>query len=124
MGLGKLVGEPTGGYVIGTGEVQLIDGSKLRIPRIGVYTPAGVDMDKEGVRPDVLVEPHPDQLAKGDDAQLAKAVEVLQADVAEWKKKNPPAVAIQPNLLKPIPSAPAAPPGPASTPPLFMPMAK
>jgi tricorn protease len=124
LGLGKLVGEPTGGYVIGTGEVQLIDGSRLRIPRIGVYTPAGVDMDKEGVRPDVLVEPHPDQLAKGEDAQLAKAVEVLQADVAEWKKKNAPSVAIQPNLLKPIPSAPAAPVGPASTPPLFMPMAK
>jgi tricorn protease len=124
LGLGKLVGQPTGGYVIGTGEVQLIDGSRLRIPRIGVYTPAGVDMDKEGVRPDVVVEPHPDQLAKGEDAQLAKAVEVLQADVAEWKKKNPPAVALQPNLLKPIPPALAAPVGPASTPPLFMPMAK
>ena len=27
LGLGKLVGQPTGGYVIGTGEVQLIDGS-------------------------------------------------------------------------------------------------
>ncbi len=97
LGLGKLVGQPTGGYVIGTGQVQLIDGSILRIPRIGVYTPTGVDMDKEGVRPDVLVEPHPDQLAKGRDVQLDKAVEVLQAEVAEWKKAHPSAVAVGPD---------------------------
>ncbi len=117
LGLGKLVGQPTGGYVIGTGQVQLIDGSVLRIPRIGVYTPAGVDMDKEGVRPDVLVEPQPDQLAKGRDAQLEKAVEVLQADVVEWKKAHPSAVAVAPDAPKPSPA-------PMSAPPLFMPMAK
>ena len=56
LGLGKLVGQPTGGYVIGTAGVRLIDGSTFRIPRIGVYTTKGVNMDKEGVQPDVLVE--------------------------------------------------------------------
>ena len=117
LGLGKLVGQPTGGYVIGTGQVQLIDGSILRIPRIGVYTPTGVDMDKEGVRPDVLVEPQPDQLAKGRDAQLDKAVEVLQTEVVEWKKAHPSAVAV-------VPEAPKPPPAPMSAPPLLMPMAK
>jgi tricorn protease len=116
LGLGKLVGQPTGGYVIGTGEVRLIDGSSLRIPRIGVYTPAGVDMDREGVRPDVLVEPHPDQAAKGQDVQLEKAVEVLQTEVAEWKKSHPSAVAAGPVSVAPL--------GPVVTPPLFMPMAK
>src|SRR6202043_3744901 len=84
LGLGKLVGQATGGNVIGTGEVRLVDGSRLRIPRIGVFTSKGVDMDKEGVRPDVLVEPLPDQLARGVDAQLDKSVEVLQQEVAEW----------------------------------------
>jgi tricorn protease len=88
LGLGKLVGQPTGGFVIGTGSVQLIDGSILRIPRIGVYTTKGVNMEKEGVVPDVLVEEHPDQLAKGIDGQLVKAIEVLQNDVVAWKKKN------------------------------------
>ncbi|MHB1425887.1 MAG: S41 family peptidase [Gemmataceae bacterium] len=88
LGLGKLVGQPTGGFVIGTSAVQLIDGSLLRLPRTGVYTTQGVNMEKEGVTPDVLVEDHPDQLAKGIDAQLAKAVEVLQSDVVAWKKKN------------------------------------
>jgi tricorn protease len=96
MGLGKLVGQPTGGFVIGTGSVRLIDGSALRVPRIGVYTTRGVNMEKEGVRPDVLVEPHPDQLAHGQDLQLDKAVEVLQADVVAWKKKNQATVAATP----------------------------
>jgi tricorn protease len=120
LGLGKLVGQPTGGYVIGTGAVQLIDGSVLRIPRIGVYTPAGVDMDRQGVRPDVLVYPHPDQLAKGEDEQLEKAVQVLQADVAEWKKAHPSAVASAPDAPKPAAPAPAQ----AASPPMFMPSAK
>ena len=42
LGLGQLVGEPTGGFVIGTTEVQLIDGSTFRIPRTGVEQ-IGVD---------------------------------------------------------------------------------
>lgn len=88
LGLGKLVGQPTGGFVIGTGAVALIDGSILRIPRIGVYTTKGVNMEKEGVAPDVTIEDHPDQLAKGIDAQLTKAVEVLQKDVVTWQQKN------------------------------------
>jgi tricorn protease len=86
LGLGKLVGQPTGGFVIGTSSIRLIDGSSFRIPRTGVFTLKGVNMEKEGVIPDVLVELHPDQVAKGKDAQLDKAVEVLQADVEQWKK--------------------------------------
>jgi tricorn protease len=89
LGLGKLVGQPTGGHVIGTMEIELIDGSSFRIPRIGVYTASGVNMEKEGVAPDVLVEPNPDLLAKGEDIQVDKAVEVLMQDVAAWKKSNP-----------------------------------
>jgi tricorn protease len=92
LGLGKLVGQPTGGYVIGTGQVSLIDGTRLRIPRIGVYTTKGVNMEKEGVQPDIRVDDHPDQLAKGIDAQLDKAVEVLQGDVLTWKKTQPSVV--------------------------------
>lgn len=88
LGLGKVVGEPTGGFVIGTSALRLVDGSMFRIPRIGVYTLNGVNMDKKGVDPDVLVVPHPDQIAKGQDAQLDKAVEVLSADVNVWKQKR------------------------------------
>jgi len=90
MGLGKLVGQATGGHVIGTREITLIDGSMFRTPRIGVTTNKGVNMDKEGVSPDVVVEVHPDQLAHGRDPQLERAVDVLVQDVASWKKNRPP----------------------------------
>ncbi len=89
LGLGKLVGQTTGGYVIGTAGVRLIDGSVFRVPRIGVWTVQGTNMEKEGVRPDVEVVPHPDQLARGVDAQLERSVEVLQVEVAKWKKARP-----------------------------------
>jgi tricorn protease len=107
LGLGKLVGEPTGGLVIGTGAVRLIDGSTFRVPQIGVFTTKGINMEKEGVRPDVLVEPHPDDLARGSDLQLDKAIEVLQADVVAWKKKRGEEVAVKPD------TAPAGTPTPA-----------
>lgn len=111
LGLGKLVGQPTGGYVIGTSSVRLIDGSQFRIPRLGVYTAKGVNMEKEGVLPDVLVEPNPDELARGKDAQLEKAVTVLLDDVANWKKKNAASVASKPEEGKPSEA-----PGPALPP--------
>jgi tricorn protease len=106
LGLGRLVGQPTGGHVIGTSSVRLIDGSTFRIPRLGVYTLAGVNMEKEGVKPDILVEPHPDELALGKDVQLDKAVEVLLEDVAIWKKKSAASVASKPEEAKPAPGKP------------------
>jgi tricorn protease len=93
MGLGKLVGQATGGHVIGTREITLIDGSAFRTPRIGVTTHKGVNMDKEGVVPDVVVEAHPDLLARGQDSQLERAVAVLGADVLAWKRSRPPLAA-------------------------------
>ncbi|MCP6341408.1 S41 family peptidase, partial [Klebsiella pneumoniae] len=35
-GVGKVVGQATGGLVIGTSSTRLIDGSEFRLPRIGV----------------------------------------------------------------------------------------
>jgi tricorn protease len=88
LGLGKLVGQPTVAHVIGTYTVRLIDGSHFRIPRVGVFTPAGANMEKQGVMPDILVNQLPDQLARGIDPQLDKAVEVVQQDVVAWKKTH------------------------------------
>ena len=48
LGLGKLVGQPTGGMVISTYQTQLIDGSSFRIPTGGVYSTQGVNLEKEG----------------------------------------------------------------------------
>ncbi len=94
-GLGKLVGQPTGGHVIGTRDIRLIDGSNFRMPRIGVHTVKGVNMEKEGVVPDIEVSAHPDQLAHGVDPQLDRAVEVLLQDVVAWKKAHR-AIAVNP----------------------------
>jgi len=103
LGLGKLIGQATGGHVIGTSSIRLIDGSTFRVPRTGVYTVNGVNMEKEGVKPDIMVIPHPDQVARGQDPQLDKAVEVLQQTVAEWKK-SPSSVAVKPEGGKPAPA--------------------
>jgi tricorn protease len=113
LGLGKLVGEPTGGSVIGTAAMRLVDGSMFRIPRIGVYTSKGVNLENGGVKPDVLVEENPDQIAKGIDAQLDKAVDVLQEEVLALKKKGAGGVAAA-NSTQSAP--PAAHPGAPTTP--------
>jgi tricorn protease len=118
LGLGKLVGQPTGGMVIGTYAVRLVDGSEFRIPRTGVFTAKGVNMEREGVQPDVFVEDNPDQLAKGIDAQLDKAVEVLQGEVLAWKKKQPTTMPPAPPdvAVKPPDGKPASGPMPPSSP--------
>jgi tricorn protease len=110
LGLGKVVGQATGGMVIGTNETRLIDGSTFRLPLMGVYTARGVNMEKEGVQPDVAVDALPEDLAKGNDAQLKRAVEVLTVEVAEWKKAKSAGLA-----TKPTPPASGT---PVSTPPM------
>jgi tricorn protease len=90
LGLGKVVGQATGGMVIGTAQTRLIDGSTFRLPRTGVFTVKGANMEREGVVPDVPVDALPEDLAKGKDAQLSKAVEVLARDVLVWKKHRIP----------------------------------
>ena len=103
-GLGKVVGQATGGLVIGTGSTRLIDGSTFRIPRIGVFTNKNVNMDWEGVPPDVAVEISPEDWAKGIDTQLAKSVDVLTVEVAAWKKAKTGPSATTPATAEPKPS--------------------
>jgi tricorn protease len=88
LGLGKVVGQATGGMVIGTTSTTLIDGSRFRLPRTGVFTVSGINMERQGVQPDVSVVTTPEELAKGSDAQLNKAVDVVMQDVLVWKKNR------------------------------------
>ncbi len=80
LGLGKLVGVPTMGAVIGTGAYQLLDGSSIRTPGAGVYTAKGDNMENYGVQPDVFIDNLPADFLAGKDAQIAKAVELLKAE--------------------------------------------
>jgi tricorn protease len=83
LGLGKVVGVPTMGAVIGTGSYTLLDGSAIRTPGAGVWTVTGENMENYGVPPDVYIDNTPSDFLKGRDAQLEKAVEVLKADLAK-----------------------------------------
>ena len=81
LGLGKLVGVPTMGAVMGTGSYRLLDGSTIRTPGSGVYTKAGQDFENYGVPPDVLVDNTPADFLSGHDRQIEKAVEVLRSEM-------------------------------------------
>ncbi len=82
LGLGKVVGVPTMGAVIGTGSYTLMDGSTIRTPGSGVWTASGENMENYGVPPDVYVDNTPEDFLKGRDAQIEKAVEVLKEQLA------------------------------------------
>jgi tricorn protease len=81
LGLGKLIGVPTYGAVIGTGAFRLLDGSTIRTPGTGVMTARGENMENFGVQPDILVDNTPEDFLAGRDRQIEKAVEVLQTDI-------------------------------------------
>jgi tricorn protease len=79
LGLGKVIGTPTMGAVIGTGSYTLIDGSTIRTPGVGVYLAdqKRTNMENYGVRPDVLVENTPEDNLTDRDRQLETAVQEL-----------------------------------------------
>jgi tricorn protease len=85
LGLGKTVGMPTMGAVIGTGSYTLLDGSTIRTPGSGVWTADGINMENYGVPPDVLVDNTPTDFFGNRDAQLEKAVEVLKEQLSTRK---------------------------------------
>src|SRR5437764_7385310 len=79
--LGKIVGMPTPGYVIGTYDGALVDGTTYRIPMWGWFTDQGQNMENHGVLPDVVVDNDPDQVAQGKDPQLETAVKQLLGEL-------------------------------------------
>jgi len=88
LGLGKTVGLPTMGAVIGTGSYTLLDGSAIRTPGSGVWiTQGGQNMENYGVPPDVLIDNTPASHVQGRDMQVEKAVEVLKAEIAARVKR-------------------------------------
>jgi tricorn protease len=79
LGLGKVVGTPTMGAVIGTGSYSLIDGSTVRTPGVGVFLADAkrTNMENYGVQPDMLVDNRPEDTIAGRDRQLEAAVDEL-----------------------------------------------
>lgn len=75
--LGKIVGQKTPGYVIGTQSFTLQDGTNARLPFVGFYGLDGKTLENNGVAPDVVVENTPEDIEAGRDRQLEAAVEIL-----------------------------------------------
>jgi tricorn protease len=90
LGLGKVVGVPTMGAVIGTGSYTLLNGAAIRTPGSGVWTVKGQNMENFGVPPDVLVDNTPGDFVKKRDVQLEKAIEVLRAELGKRTSTSQP----------------------------------
>jgi tricorn protease len=72
--LGKIVGTPTPGYLIGTYEATLLDGTSFRLPTWGYFNEKGQNLENNGIVPDIRVENTPEDYAKGRDRQLEAAI--------------------------------------------------
>jgi tricorn protease len=88
MKLGPLIGTTTWGGLAGLNETPpLLDGGSLSAPSFRIYTTEGEwAVENEGVAPDIEVIDRPDEVAKGTDPSLEKAISYLMDEL----KKNPP----------------------------------
>lgn len=77
LGLGKVVGKPTAGAVIGTIGVKLLNKLWFRLPFISISTPEGENLEGTGRHVDVEVDQMLGDWTKGVDRQLDVAVETL-----------------------------------------------
>ncbi|MCD6354937.1 MAG: PDZ domain-containing protein, partial [Prolixibacteraceae bacterium] len=95
-GLGKLIGTRTWGGLVGiSGNASLVDGGYISVPRFGVYDEnSRWIVEGVGVAPDIKVVDRPEELAKGDDPSIRKAVSELLKELNE----NPPKKVKEPEL--------------------------
>ena len=77
LGLGKVVGQPTAGWIIYTGGQQLVDGSTLRTPTTRIQDLRGQTMEGNPRPVDITVARPLGETEAGKDAQLEAAVKVL-----------------------------------------------
>ncbi len=75
--LGKVVGEPTAGWIIYTGGVTLIDGSTLRMPGVKIFASDGTPMEMHPRPVDVPVTRPVGESYSSKDIQLDTAVAEL-----------------------------------------------
>jgi C-terminal processing protease CtpA/Prc len=79
--LGKVVGEPTAGWIVFTSNMGLIDGSVVRIPFSRIDDMSGKNMEQAPRQVDVPVKRAVGESYSGRDAQLDTAVRELLAQI-------------------------------------------
>jgi Tol biopolymer transport system component len=80
--LGKVVGEPTSGWIIYTWSFPLLDGSTIRMPRMKITTNDGVNMELNPRPVDIPVTRPIGESLTGKDSQLDTAVRELLKQLA------------------------------------------
>jgi Tol biopolymer transport system component/C-terminal processing protease CtpA/Prc len=88
LGLGKVVGEPTAGWIIYTSNVKLIDGASMRLPFITVTTASGQPMEMHPRPVNIAVAQPLGSSYQGEDPRLAAAVRVLLNQLNQSKSGN------------------------------------
>lgn len=81
LGLGKVVGEPTAGWIIYTSGAELIDGSGMRLPFIRVQAHDGGEMEMHPRAVDVRHVRPLGESYQGVDSQLDLAVKELLTQI-------------------------------------------
>jgi C-terminal processing protease CtpA/Prc len=94
LGLGKVVGEPTGGWIIFTSGTELIDGTTLRVPSVRIRAQDGTEMELHPRAVDIPVSRAMGESYRSMDTQLDTAVHELM-DQIQNKKSTPQKVAGQ-----------------------------
>jgi tricorn protease len=79
--LGKVIGMPTSGSVIGTGHINFMDGSSMRMPSSGWFEIDYQNMEGVGAHPDIYVPMTPQNYIEDNDLQLKRAVEELYKEI-------------------------------------------
>src|SRR5690554_20447 len=89
-GEGKLIGTRTWGGLVGiSGNARLVDGGYISVPMFGIYDENGEwIIEGVGVYPDIEVVDRPEELAKGNDPSIEKAVEVLLEELKVSPRKR------------------------------------
>jgi carboxyl-terminal processing protease len=92
---GTLVGSDTFGKGLIQTIINLQDGSAVSITTAKYLTPAGRDVSKEKVHPDVVIEQTEEDIRADNDVQLKRAVQLLrerlgatQANLAEQEHRK------------------------------------
>jgi tricorn protease len=88
LGLGKVVGEPTAGWIIFTSNVTLLDGTtSLRLPGTRVTDNSGKDMEMSPRPVDIPVVRPVGESYAGKDSQLDAAVSALLASLSRGRSR-------------------------------------
>ena len=81
LGLGRVVGEPTAGWIIYTSNLTLLDGTVMRMPFIRITDSQGRDMELKPRPVDIPVQRPIGEWYSGKDVQLETAVRTLLSEL-------------------------------------------